>query len=389
MSSDVPGTVQGILFQPYRALQWLAQAPRGAEVGVEYGDDVSVQSIHGHIYEQDKYTKAKGSRVSNKSIDLWKTLAIWAGKVPTYRTNQTSVEFVLATTKRPRDNALINQLAKLRKDSPTEDVESAVQQVKKIANTTTGDTRTHANKVLSLSDEDLSFLACRIDLEIVHGLTDIKSDIFDHLHLPPSIDTNDAFRSLSGWATETLFNCWEAREPGIITRAALDTFVGNLIRNNLTPAKPTPTYAAYSGISSDELAQLDDENFVKQLRIIEFGDDVILDAMRAFLVEGRERNRLAREGNLTADIITDRDFRLQLRWRRIFRTTAKQTPDKVVAGQQIFDKTIDHVDCYPNIEAAHYLTEGAYHRLANHDPAHEGSVGWHPDYKQQIGKKQP
>src|SRR5690242_16257336 len=73
-----PGQAAGYLFQPERALLWLAEAQADSAVGIETDDDIAVQ-VQNKVTsrEQLKHTISGKAPFGDHSVDLWKTLLIW------------------------------------------------------------------------------------------------------------------------------------------------------------------------------------------------------------------------------------------------------------------------------------------------------------------------
>ena len=76
-SHTAPGQAAGYMFQPERALYWLATSP-ALTVGIETEDDVVVHLQNGSsVREQDKSTISGRVPFGDRSKDLWNTLGIW------------------------------------------------------------------------------------------------------------------------------------------------------------------------------------------------------------------------------------------------------------------------------------------------------------------------
>src|SRR5688572_9674362 len=100
-----PGQLAGYLFQPERAVYWLARAPAGAVIGVETEDDVVVRLQSGAgIHEQQKHSiQPDHAPFGDRSKDLWNTLNLWLEGIRDGEITLASTEFFLTTNKVLRD----------------------------------------------------------------------------------------------------------------------------------------------------------------------------------------------------------------------------------------------------------------------------------------------
>jgi hypothetical protein len=75
-SANVPGQFYGYSLQITRFVAHFLHAHQGQSVSLEHLDDVATHSDQGIIAEQDK-SGFKQNPVSDRSVELWKTLANW------------------------------------------------------------------------------------------------------------------------------------------------------------------------------------------------------------------------------------------------------------------------------------------------------------------------
>jgi len=77
------GQALGYVYQFDRATYRLLEADNSViSVAVEHADDVSVHRLNdSSVREQDKVTTGFGRSLTDRSVALWKTIAIWAGAV--------------------------------------------------------------------------------------------------------------------------------------------------------------------------------------------------------------------------------------------------------------------------------------------------------------------
>src|SRR6185312_11296506 len=115
-------------------------------------------------------------------------------------------------------------------------------------------------------------------------------------------------------------------------------------------------------------------------------DEQILEAIDDHIRSGTEAINLSRKGVVSKNDFEAFDDRLIKRWKNLKRQhTPTQLPTeeekKQSVGKAILHNTMGYCESLAGQPTSElYLTQGAYHRLADAPP----SVGWHPDYEQKI-----
>src|SRR4051812_4208967 len=76
-STQVPGQFLGYSLQTTRATMRLLQVPAGSFVSVEVLDDVAIASPGRKTTLEQTKSATSGNPISDRSVELWKTLANW------------------------------------------------------------------------------------------------------------------------------------------------------------------------------------------------------------------------------------------------------------------------------------------------------------------------
>lgn len=384
---SAPGQLAGYLFQPERALFWLAKCERGGVVGVETGDDVVLKGADGtKTYEQDKSTiSSHRTPLTDRSEELWKTLSIWVEAVKSGEIQIGTARLVIATTA-----VLPSCLAKdLGKESKTPaEIAACIRQLRSTGAAPSATIASYTATVLGCSDQELSAIIERIS--VIDGSDGssgqaLKDKLLSELHIADHLPGDAILQSLYGWICDTLMQLWRNGKPGWIT---FEQFVRQLHQVIRLHERRTFRERARDlvPVSDEDRKSHRTRPFVKQLLLVlrEDEEDILISAIDDFIRSVNERNRLSQQGNITREDLKAFDDRLHDRWQLIFKNiTRKKSADDGEArerGWQVFSDTLDHREPLagePTEE--HYLTRGSYHKLADLI-----RLGWHPDYKQRM-----
>lgn len=381
------GPLAGYLFQPERALLHLAQAPRGAIVGVETLDDVVTLLPDGRqIREQDKHSLLARANLKETSFAFWNTLAIWANAAESGELDLKLAELQFVTN-RLVPPGLIHDLKHLPKDVPS--VAAFVRRLRGMAGSLPPSVKAAADDVLRHNDDLLTAVVACIRVfdssDNVSG-EDLKRQISELRGFPPEIDTQ-VFWGLRGWIDDTILDLLRSGQPAWLTREAFDRQCIELLFAHGDISFIRETAEALLPVSDHERSQRRSSLFVKQLiwAGIPEGDDEILEAIDAHIRCTVEVRRLCREGYASQADFSAFNERLLKRWtmlarQRIPNPCPKAEPACRKVGLALLRESLDHREVLKGHRTSeYYLTQGAYHQLAD-----EPRIGWHPRYKEKL-----
>lgn len=395
---NAPGQMGGYLFQPERALYWLAKSGRGGKVGIEVGDDIVFLSKNGNkIYEQDKHSISAGNPFRDKGKNLWNTLNIWLKSVKTDEVELKKTRFLLVTNKVVPD-CLARDIGKAKDKC---EVKKCIDKLRKIGKEPSNDIAKICNEVLSYGDDDLGNIIERISLCDGNDKTygdDLREEVLDLLHVPENIPEEEIIHPLLGWVHDKALYLLRKRESIWLSNSGFNKKYLNTIskcNNSLFSEKAKTLISVTDSQRKSNMEQL----FVKQLTALNLSkeDNQIIDAIDDFIMCASERTRFSKEGCLTETDFIEFEDRLFDRWKNIFdkcigiyrsqeERLNKAMPDLIrkaeEVGHEILGDTLDHRESLAGQPTEQfYLTRGTYHRLAN-----ELKLGWHPDYKNMFDK---
>ncbi len=384
-SHSAPGPAYGYFFQLDRALYWLAESgDYEAKVGIETDDDITRSEKGKTINEQDKCS-IKRNPFSDKSEGLWKTLNIWVEAIIEKRIDINKTQFYLVTNKQiPK--GLATKIGKTQKDD--KEISQCIYELKEIGKTLSESVAPFATAVTSCEEDILRELIDRINYtntETNEG-NDFKSTIAACLNISSELPAEDIINDLLGWMHTKVKNLWEKDEPAWISKREFANSYSRIIskyNKGIFNEIPQKDLTPILNINKSEHLR---KNFVNQLRIISIEDNnEIFDAITDFLCSKHELTRFADEGSITDKDIEAFEGRLETRWKNISRKfkhmiRKSERDDEKSIGRDIYYETITHREVIVNQQTVeYYLTRGTYHKLAD-----DLTIGWHPNYKNEL-----
>jgi len=373
---DAPGLLAATELQFKRALYWLAEAPAGAIIGLETGDDVVVTGENiSSVYEQDKNTITDNAPLTDRSVPLWKTLAIWAEAERLGRLPEDSI-LILCTNRVVPLGSLVTRLSEAQSE---DDVTRCITELQSIA--------AQSSNSISLFCAEVAkdWAALRRVIKRIQ-LCDARdydpsqevATIASRLHVAAGSDHQYIIDGLAGWLHRFCSERWQHRQPAWVPRKAFDNqyhAILDLIRRRRVVERP----AWDIPLATDERNAAQSQFFFEQLIAIELNDEGLEAAVANYLRFRSERLRLTDEGD-----ITEEDWRvffsaLVERWSRIRRLeSSKGAASDVHLGRAIYVETVEtghREHLAGSATESEYLSSGGYHRLADDNQAH-----WHPRY---------
>jgi hypothetical protein len=382
-------TMAGFLFQPHRVLLHLATSPRGSVVGLETLDDIAVQFPDGlSLLEQTKLS-ASGTPLGDTSRNLWRSLQNWKHAIERGDVELDHAVFHLVT------NTILPEgmVRDLRDaDASPASRRPLVAKLRETGVRTPATAAAIAADVLTWSDDQLLAFISRIT--VIDGTESgapaaAQQLVFERLAVPVRHQT-EIYEGLLGWIDQTALRLALEQKPIWFTREAFENQYRTLLFRYEDVTRIRETAERLMLVTENERQARFGRLFVSQLEWtgLASDDEQILEAIDAHVRSGTETTRLSREGNVSPDDFKDFDQRLITRWKILARkyhpTAADDGADDEIdkrAGQTLLNETMLHREMLAGQETTeYYLTQGAYHRLADDPPA----VGCHPRYKAKV-----
>jgi hypothetical protein len=384
----------GYIYQPRFALLRLLQLPESTCVLIEKDDDLDFLDKNGVKTLGSLKHKAVGDRLTDLSIDFWKSVRIWLVRYKRDGRSEARLRFFLFTTGTVSETSFLDRflLASSPKDREATSLSRLADEA--LAKTRSKRIKTVAQELHELSDEIREDFLSRITIfDGSPRVADVPSIIKEQHLRSIRRDFRDAvFERLEGWWNDAVVNllCGKRKEAiyGFEISDKLSAFADEYKSDNL------PINFRGRTPAGEIDAENDPRLFVVQLREIGIASsrirNAILDYYRAF----EQRSVWARENLLVSGEMEEYEDRLVDEWSR-FRDVAfehlnKESADDVLlkAGQALYrwaDLESGNLSALRIRERVTepYVVRGGFHILANNRPLPR--VYWHPRFLSRIG----
>jgi len=385
------GSFLGFLFQIERVLVWLSDGFVDGKIGIETDDDVVIQLKNGneinYIYEQAKNAQSRNIPFSDKSEDLWKTLSIWINAVKEQRINLDSAVFSAITNKKLPTKRLILELSETKKENKIQ-MDLLVQKLKTMALTLSKENQKFGKIVIDCDDKLLSKIIDKIvvlDGEYHHDRKMLKSKLKSNLSISNTLPFDLIYNGLFGHVTNMIIDYWRKGEE-----AWIEVEYFNKLYNQLVAEFQQKSFLE----KATQLLPVDNKQidynkkslYVEQLKLINCEENEILEAIHDYLRSKSEKNRYAKEFEVTESKFLDYYEDLRQHWTSIARPRFKVKSQNLTSeeiGYEVFYQTILYKGKLNNQEPEQsYTYKGAYHHLTN-----EFKIGWHPSWEDKLKTK--
>ena len=356
------------------------------EIAIEKLDDVSFEK-DGRALEllQTKHHLTKSGDLTDRSVDLWKTLGIWAETVKADPSLPRRTRFALITTGRAPNGSAASYLRPV--DASNRDPAKAEAMLVRAGNASTNRTLDKAIAAFrALAPEMRKALVGAI--EIIDGaplISDMESLAEGRLRMIASRGKAALAREqLEGWWWPRICAALQAETPGTISVLEVEQKLDDIRESLKRDALPLDMEDADP--SQEELDMLDEMRFVRQLQCIGIGANRLQYAKRDFYRASAQRSQWARQKLLVDDEVGRFDRTLFEEWQPRF----EQMRDGLSEGSQETAVREAGHKLYGWVEAdarfplrttvSRFLNVGSYHILAD-----DLRVGWHRDYETLCG----
>jgi hypothetical protein len=357
------------------------------DVGIERLDDVSFET-NGTALEllQAKHHINRVASLTDKSVDLWKTLRVWSEAAAKDPTLPARTRLALVTTgSAPADSAA----SKLRPagtfpDGRTREPKAAAALLEAVAQAG-GNQELKAAYAAFLALGSTMRISLLSSIEILDDqplVTDLGEVIEKDLRmLAPRGQAAVARERLEGWwwprACKALMASPAEPISVLEVEAKLDDIRDGLKRDALVADQE------YVDPTADQIAEYEGRPFVRQLKVVGVGGNRIEYAKRDYYRAFTQRSKWVREHLVFDGEIARYELTLIEEWQPRFQQMRDKIGDgettdeaRRQAGQELYSWV--EVDArFPfRTVSQRFLTVGSYHILAN-----AMRLGWHPDFE--------
>ncbi|MES3084752.1 ABC-three component system protein [Sphingomonas faeni] len=372
----------GYLFQcRYALLAGLRAIPERPQlaISIEKFDDVAFDA-RGEPTQliQTKHHLGKAGSLTDASVDLWKTIHIWAKRVATDIDSPFRVSFNLLTTALAPANSAASFLR--IHDRNEREADKLLMEVAATSKSQENKASYAAYAGL-LPSQRLNLLKAVVVLDRSPNIVDVRDEIARELyHAAPRDQVDHLTQRLEGWWFSIVIDALTGNGPSSIAVLAIDQRVDELREEFKRGALPIDFGAVEPPAAV--IAELDRRPFVRQLRQINVGTSRVEWAIRDYYRASEQRSRWAREDLLVDGELAKYERDLLEAWEpRHAALQDELTPTcppakRVQLGQGLFRWAEQEANYPLRSVRDRFLTHGSFHILAN-----RYVLGWHPDYK--------
>ncbi|MES0138847.1 hypothetical protein NKJ88_28410 [Mesorhizobium sp. M0016] len=377
----------GYLYQARLALAEalrFAYADSSVEVSIERLDDVSFEKNGSAIdLLQTKHHLKRTADLSDASVDLWKTLGIWAAATTEDPSLPGRTRFALVTTATAAAGSAAHILRPVADGAAARDIDAADTLLVLAAN---------KSKNAQLADSIAAFKALAPNLrksllcsvEILDGaplIADLEAVIDGRLAMiAPRGKAPLAREQLEGWWWPRICSLLQVSTPGTISVLELEQKLDDIRDSLKRDALPVEVEDLHP--TSSDLEAIADMRFVRQLREIGVGATRLEYAKRDYYRAFVQRSQWVRQSLLFDGEVSRFERTLVEEWQPRF----AQMCDALAPECAAAELRQAGLSIYAWVEAearfpfraltSRFLNVGSYHMLAN-----ELRVGWHRDYE--------
>nr|WTB12091.1 hypothetical protein OG546_49910 [Streptomyces antimycoticus] len=355
-------------------------------VAIEAGDDIETVRDASTDWWQLKH-RAPGTRMTDASSDLWKTLRIWATAVSEKRIDLERTNLFLLTTGIAPEGSVGSYLAPGRPGGTRSEIKALelldAARAKSKATTSTAMANFAPWDALN-PDQRLDLLKRVQVLDEADNITKAGDQLQGRAALVVGHAHAQAFlQRLEGWFLQRCITHLAGMGSGPVTGVEFDE-VFDQRRNQFRPDN-LPIDADVVELTG-EMAKHTDKTFVRQLTLAGIGNARIRMAVRDYVRAFEQRSRWSKENLVRPGELGDYERRLVEEWQRRFNVMVDDLGEAVAESEMRTQAKRIYAwveqDARYRIRAGcdeAFVTTGSYQMLAD-----EERVGWHPDFEARL-----
>lgn len=375
------GQYLGYSEQEARFCYHLLVSPEDAQVVMEGEDDVAIRHATGDKVLEQVKSATKHNALSDWSTDLWKTIGNWLADIESGAIDLHHTQFRIYVT--PSQTGTVANSIHVANDKATADKTRNLIYKARDLLAQKPKCNQQVQALLNLGDTKFVEFLSRISIESIHARPEHS---VENLWGPSyREETKQKLTNYAiGLARDKANKLIKLGDEGVVGAGAfrkeIQLFAARLnLPNFLASTSPKPAPEAVASVHSQRPV------FVRQLEIIDIGQDQEIRAVADYLRASADKTIWAEEGDIVQRDLEDWETSListfdlhrgevqdlhaeapvEARGRQLLRLCLR-SPGKL-AGQEVPD----------------HFVPGSYHELA--DQPWSG-IGWHPDYKTIISE---
>ena len=349
-------------------------------VTLEKLDDVEIGDVDRQDLYQTKFHQKGVANLSDKSVDLWKTIRVWSESIKSETIDLENTLFVLVTTANTSPNSIAFEFTKGKLDF------KATQEIVKTLDDISLDS---SNKSLEASFNAYNELSSNQKRKLVERIfikddslnfSDLKDKIRKELEffLRPN-QSESAFNDLQGWWYEQCIQHLESQREKI-SYAELNEKIIEINYKFVDDNLPIDEIIRDAQPNKDEY---DTRVFVSQLRLVNVGKNSIVVAIRDYYRASEQRSKWLREKLLNPQEEIRYEKELKDDWKTKFALLEDEYEelDENLCTERCRDfYTAYYVKSHPQIFIRPRVQESFIIRGSCQMLADKKEIGWRPNY---------
>ena len=373
------GQALGYVYQFDRATFRLLEASNSVvSVGVEHIDDVSIHRLDGTaIQEQDKSTVTSKRPLTDLSVALWKTLAIWAEQLKAVPSIVASTDFHLVTN---GDVARDSLAARIHAATTASDAASVAQELLSISRSLRDELVPFGEKLHLLGPDLLRSLISRISVfDHAAPTSGDKLEEVPSLRYFSPLQRTAVFNNAAAWVRERILAAATNGEPTTIDRLGFDQQVRALLRH----VSVAPLAMMFEVPTTDlDPSQYSSFGFFQQLDWVDTDPSLVRDCVIHYAQARHTRAKWAETDSVAEGILRSYEDELQFRWKLLAgRQMGRVYSSPAIQGQELLSQTLSEETMLQGQQLPKAFTCGSFHALADFDHEQEPTIGWHPGFR--------
>jgi hypothetical protein len=373
------GQALGYNYQFERATYHLLEAGSAVvSIAVEHVDDVSVHRDDGTVIrEQDKATILSCQMLTDRSVALWKTIAIWAEAVTANPDMLMTTEFHLVTNGKVGPKTLAARINAAKSPSEAKSVASELQDA---AMRLRDGLQPFAAVVRNTPVEIFASLVERVFvLDNVSASFGGNLQQLQALRLLGELQRIAVFDNAAGYVRRSVLAAAQEGRPTIIDRQAFDRELKALFRR-VSVAPLSVVFDAEASVVDP--ANYQSHGFFQQLDWIDTDVSFARQCVIHFVQAHAARVKWTDAEAVSEASLRDYEEDLKTRWLlHVQRQSTRSYSSTIAQGQERLVDTLSEDSVLDGQPMPKAITCGSFHALANFDEQTEPKIGWHPEFK--------
>lgn len=364
-----------------RALCHLLKAAPNCTVCIEVHGDVATVLPTGEIIAEEDKCSIHSNPVTDRSIDLWKSLSNWVDSIRAGEFDVNRTTFVLYRNR----SGQAGLAETFDACTSREQAEQALLNVEsKFADLDASHPIWPYYKNVALDHRDtLLDLITRFQLETgdLAGYAAVEQEL--RTKLIPLNQIGAVVHHLNGWLVKLIMTRISQNQAAIVTFDEFSHECAVLFaRARCLDLLDFTTYAPPSSAEIDQHIK-SRPTYLRQIEFVKADNDDLIEAVTDFLKAKTNRDKWIEEELIDEQVASQFEDNLRRFWRNKMKEVklVNATLDKEARGMLLLTQCQNHQETIRNVKPPPSTIAGTYHALADRP-----SLGWHEDWEAEFKK---